>query len=89
PVLIEIFKNYRKKIHGIIHNTGGGQTKCLNFGKKINYVKDNLFEIPPIFKIIQDSSKTHWKEMFQVFNMGHRMELMTDESTAEEIIKIS
>ncbi len=89
PVLIEIFKNYRKKIHGIIHNTGGGQTKCLNFGKKINYVKNNLFEIPPIFKIIQDSSKTHWKEMFQVFNMGHRMELMTDENTAEEIIKIS
>lgn len=89
PVLIEIFKNYRKKISGIIHNTGGGQTKCLNFGTNIKFVKENLFDVPPIFKIIQDSSKTHWKEMFQVFNMGHRLEIMTDQDSAENIIKIS
>jgi phosphoribosylformylglycinamidine cyclo-ligase len=89
PILIEIFKKFRKNIHGIVHNTGGGQTKCLNFGKRIKYIKDDLFEAPQIFKIIQESSNTSWKEMFQVFNMGHRMELMTDPTTAEEIIKIS
>lgn len=89
PILIELFKNFRGKIHAIIHNTGGGQTKCLNFGQNICYVKDNLLEVPPIFKIIQESSKTSWKEMYQVFNMGHRMEIMTDQNTAETIIKIS
>jgi len=89
PIIIEILNKFEEKIHGIIHNTGGGQTKCLNFGKSIKYIKDDLFEVPPIFKIIQDSSKTSWKEMFQVFNMGHRMELMTDKDIAEKIIKIS
>jgi phosphoribosylformylglycinamidine cyclo-ligase len=89
PILIKLLRNFREKIHGIIHNTGGGQTKCLNFGKNIKYIKDNLFKVPPIFKIIQDSSKTNLKEMYQVFNMGHRMEIMTDENTADEIIKIS
>ena len=89
PILIDLFKNNREKIHAIIHNTGGGQTKCLNFGQNICCVKDNLFEVPPIFKIIQESSKTSWKEMYQVFNMGHRMEIMTDQNTAETIIKTS
>lgn len=89
PILLDVFHNNREKIHGIIHNTGGGQTKCLNFGKSIKYIKDDLFEVPPIFKIIQDSSNASWKEMFQVFNMGHRLEIMTDQDSAENIIKIS
>lgn len=89
PIIVEILNKHHNKIHGIIHNTGGGQTKCLNFGRGIKYVKDNLFETPPIFQIIQNSSKASWKEMFQVFNMGNRMEIMTDENTAEEILKIS
>jgi phosphoribosylformylglycinamidine cyclo-ligase len=89
PVLIEVLKNYRKDIHGIIHNTGGGQTKSLNFGKNIKYVKNNLFPLPKIFQIIQQSSKTNWKEMYSVFNMGHRLELYCDESIAKEIINIA
>ena len=89
PVLIEVLKNYRKDIHGIIHNTGGGQTKSLNFGKNIKYVKNNLFPLPKIFQTIQQSSETNWKEMYSVFNMGHRLELYCDESIAKEIINIA
>ena len=89
PLLIEVLKSYRKEIHGIIHDTGGGQTKILNYGKGIKYVKNNLFQVPKIFEIIQRSSETKWKEMFQVFNMGHRMEIICDESTAKEIIKLA
>jgi len=87
PVIIDILNNYRKEIHGIIHNTGGGQTKILNFGIGIQYVKNDLFKVPAIFEIIQTSSRTKWKEMFSVFNMGHRMELICNESIASEIIK--
>ncbi len=89
PLIVEILKDFRKDIHGIIHNTGGGQTKILNFGKGINYSKDNLFAIPEIFEIIQRSSEIQWKEMYEVFNMGHRMELLCEESIAKEIIKIA
>jgi len=89
PVLLEILKYYRKELHGIIHNTGGGQIKCLNFGKGIKFIKNNLFRLPQIFKIIQSSSETQWKEMYNVFNMGHRMELYCEESIANEIIKIA
>ena len=89
PLLIEVLKHFREDIHGIIHNTGGGQTKVLNYGKGINYLKNNLFKLPKIFEIIQKSSETHWKEMYQVFNMGHRMELYCDESIANEIIRIA
>ncbi|MFX0103961.1 MAG: AIR synthase related protein [Candidatus Hodarchaeota archaeon] len=89
PVLIDILNEYRKEIHGIIHNTGGGQTKILKFGKGVKYIKNNLFKIPKIFKLIQRSSETSWKEMFSVFNMGHRMELLCNESIAPEIIKIA
>ncbi|MFX1409337.1 MAG: AIR synthase related protein [Promethearchaeota archaeon] len=89
PVLIEILKKYRKDIHGIIHNTGGGQIKSLNFGINIKYIKNNLFPLPKIFEIIHESSKTDWKEMYSVFNMGHRLELYCDETIAKEIIKIS
>jgi len=89
PILLEVLKSYRKQIDAIIHNTGGGQTKVLNFGSGIKFVKDNLFEPPLIFKIIQDSSNTTWKEMYQVFNMGHRMEIYCNESVGEEIIHVA
>jgi phosphoribosylformylglycinamidine cyclo-ligase len=89
PLIVEILKDYRKDIHGIIHNTGGGQTKILNFGKRINYIKNNLFTIPTIFELVQRSSEIEWKEMYEVFNMGHRMELLCEESIAKEVIKIA
>ena len=89
PILTEILKRYKTKIHGIIHNTGGGQIKNLNYGKGIRYIKNNLFSLPKIFEIIQTSSETQWKEMFSVFNMGHRMELYCEEGVAKEIIKIA
>ena len=89
PLMLDVLKKYREEIHGMIHNTGGGQTKILNFGKGITYLKNNLFKIPKIFEIIKKSSETLWKEMYQVFNMGHRMEICCDESIAKEIINIA
>lgn len=90
PIIAKILKQYRKKIDGMIHCSGGAQTKVLHFlndGCKV--IKDNLFPIPALFEMIQQQSKTEWKEMYKVFNMGHRMEIYTDEDTAKEIIKIS
>ncbi|MFX1428340.1 MAG: AIR synthase-related protein [Promethearchaeota archaeon] len=89
PILVEVLDKYRSDIHGIIHNTGGGQTKNLNYGKGIKYVKNNLFTLPKIFELIQNSSEIQWKEMFSVFNMGHRMELFCKEVYAKEIIEIA
>ena len=90
PVVKQIFsKIERKKIHGIIHCSGGAQTKVMNFVKNKHIIKDNLFETPPVFKLIQSESKTSWKEMYQVFNMGHRLEIYTDENSAQSIINIS
>ena len=89
PILIEALRNYRTKIHGIIHNTGGGQTKNLNYGRGIAYIKNNLFSLPKIFEMIQNSSETPWKDMYSVFNMGHRMEIYCEEEVAKEIIKIA
>lgn len=89
PVIVEILKNYRKKIDGIIHCSGGGQTKVLHFADKVHIVKDNLFALPPLFKMIQEQSSAEWKEMYQVFNMGHRMEIYTDQQSANDIIAIS
>ena len=90
PVVKEIIsKIERKKIHGIIHCSGGAQTKVMNFVKNKHIIKDNLFETPPVFKLIQSESKTSWKEMYQVFNMGHRLEIYTDENSAQSIINIS
>ncbi|NHJ20514.1 MAG: phosphoribosylformylglycinamidine cyclo-ligase [Candidatus Lokiarchaeota archaeon] len=89
PILLEILKHYRNDIHGIIHNTGGGQTKVLNYGQGIKYLKNNLFKPPIIFELIQKSSETHWKEMYQVFNMGHRMELYCNESIAKDVMRIA
>ena len=90
PVVKEILsKIERKKIHGIIHCSGGAQTKVMNFVKNKHIIKDNLFETPPVFKLIQSESKTSWKEMYQVFNMGHRLEIYTDKNSAQSIINIS
>lgn len=89
PVLQEILREHRKKIHGLIHVTGGGQTKVLKFVKDVHIVKDNLFELPPLFGMIQESSKTPWREMYQVFNMGHRMEIYLPARHAETMIAIA
>ena len=89
PVLLEVLKKFRNEIHGMIHNTGGGQTKNLNYGRSIKYIKNNLFTLPKIFGIIQESSEIRWKEMYSVFNMGHRMEIFCNESIATDIIKIA
>jgi phosphoribosylformylglycinamidine cyclo-ligase len=87
PVIHEILNQNRDKIKGMVHCTGGGQTKILHFVENVHIIKNNLFKIPPLFQIIQESSQTAWQEMFQVFNMGHRLEIYTDEKTAESIIK--
>lgn len=89
PIIKKILDQHRKNIHGIIHCSGGGQTKVLKFVNGVHIVKDNLFPIPPLFRLIQQESKTDWKEMYQVFNMGHRMEIYTDARTAEKLIAIS
>jgi phosphoribosylformylglycinamidine cyclo-ligase len=89
PVISEIMKNHRKDIHGIIHCSGGAQTKVLHFVDKLHVIKDNLFQVPPLFSMIHQQSGTPWREMYQVFNMGHRMELYIPQATADEIIEIS
>jgi len=89
PVMKEIFsKINRKKINGLIHCSGGAQTKVMNFVDNKHIIKDNLFDIPPVFKLIQKESGTSWREMYQVFNMGHRFEIYTNNNTADEIISI-
>lgn len=90
PIIKEILSKYNKEtIHGMVHCSGGAQTKILHFINENHIIKDNLFELPPLFKLIQKNSGTDWKEMYQVFNMGHRMELYVNESVAEDIIAIS
>ena len=89
PVMKEIFsKINRKKINGLIHCSGGAQTKVMNFVDNKHIIKDDLFDIPPVFNLIQKESGTNWREMYQVFNMGHRLEIYTDGNTADEIISI-
>lgn len=89
PVIKAVLENYRPSIHGIIHCTGGAQTKVMNFVKNLHVVKNSLFATPPVFSLIQAESNTPWQEMFQVFNMGHRMELYVKENIAAEVIKIA
>ncbi|MCB0487651.1 MAG: phosphoribosylformylglycinamidine cyclo-ligase [Cyclobacteriaceae bacterium] len=89
PVIIEILKSYRKDIHGLVHCSGGAQTKVLHFIENLHVIKDNLFPIPPLFKMIQDCSSTDWKEMYKVFNMGHRMEIYLPENIASDIVSIA
>lgn len=89
PVLQEILREHRKKIHGLIHVTGGAQTKVLKFVKNVHIIKDRLFELPPLFQLIQESSQTPWREMYQVFNMGHRMEIYLPARHADAVMAIS
>ena len=89
PVIKKILDSHRKDIHGMVHCSGGAQTKVLHFVENVHVIKDNLFPIPPLFKLIQEESKTDLKEMYKVFNMGHRMEIYVPKEVAEEIISIS
>ena len=90
PVIKKILSELgNDKINGMVHCSGGAQTKILHFIDELHIIKDNLFDTPPLFKLIQQESKTDWKEMYQVFNMGHRMELYVDEAEAAKIIEIS
>ena len=90
PIIKEILSKYKSNtVHGMVHCSGGAQTKILHFVKNLHIVKDNMFPIPPLFRLIQEQSKTDWKEMYQVFNCGHRMELYVSSEIANDIIEIS
>jgi phosphoribosylformylglycinamidine cyclo-ligase len=90
PIIKKILEKFTsKEINGMIHCSGGAQTKILHFIDNLHIIKDNMFAIPPLFKLIQEQSKTDWKEMYQVFNCGHRMELYVSPEIADDIIKIS
>jgi phosphoribosylformylglycinamidine cyclo-ligase len=89
PIIKKVLEKHRKNIHGMIHCSGGGQTKVLNFINNVHVIKDNLFELPLLFKLIQEQSKTSWDEMYEVFNMGHRFEIYTQPGFADDIISIS
>ncbi len=89
PIVVEVLKEMRGQIHGMVHCSGGAQTKVLHFIDRLHIIKDNLFPVPPLFMLIHEQSGTDWKEMYKVFNMGHRMELYTDEKSADTIIRIA
>lgn len=89
PVVKEIVNQHRANIHGMVHCSGGGQTKVLHFTDKVHIIKDNLFEVPPLFQIIQKESQTNWAEMYKVFNMGHRLEIYLNEAHAPDLIAIA
>lgn len=90
PIIKKILEKYNSnEIHGMVHCSGGAQTKILHFIDQNHIIKDNLFPVPPLFKLIQENSGTDWKEMYQVFNMGHRMELYVSPETADDIMAIS
>ena len=89
PVIKQVLDKYRKQVHGMVHCSGGAQTKVMNFVENMHIVKDNMFPVPPLFKLIQEQSGTPWEEMYKVFNMGHRMEIYVGEEIADDIIAIS
>jgi phosphoribosylformylglycinamidine cyclo-ligase len=89
PVVVQILKAMRNEIHGMIHCSGGGQTKVLHFVDNLHVIKDDMFPVPPLFTIIQEQSGTPWGDMYRVFNMGHRFEIYTDKKNAGEIINIA
>ena len=89
PIIKAVLDTYRNQVHGMVHCSGGAQTKVLHFVDQLHIIKNNLFPIPPLFRLIQEESKTSWQEMYKVFNMGHRMELYVPEEIAGETIKIS
>jgi phosphoribosylformylglycinamidine cyclo-ligase len=90
PIISAFLKNGKEHINGIVHCSGGAQTKVLHFVDNVHIIKDSLFTIPPLFRMIKDESNTSWEEMYKVFNMGHRMEVYTDSlERAEELISIA
>ena len=89
PVIKAMLDEYRSQLHGMVHCSGGAQTKVLHFVENLHIIKDNLFPVPPLFKLIQQESGTSWQEMYKVFNMGHRMELYVPEAIAQKLITIS
>jgi len=90
PVIIEVLQSLRSEIFGMVHCSGGAQTKVLHFiNDDLHVIKDNLFDVPPLFKIIQEESKTSWKEMYKVFNMGHRMEIYLDKNAVQQVCEIA
>ena len=89
PVIKKLLAEYRSQVHGMIHCTGGGQTKVAKFIKGVQVIKDQLFEVPPLFQLIQEESGTGWKEMYQVFNMGHRLEVYVPNEIADELISLA
>lgn len=90
PLVLKILEKYASKINGIIHCSGGGQTKCMHYmPNELRVVKNNLLKAPPIFTMIQEAAGTDWKEMYQVFNMGQRLEIFTDQATANELLSIA
>lgn len=89
PIIVEVLREFRQHIHGMVHCSGGAQTKVLHFIDNLHVVKNNLFPVPPLFSMIQEESDTEWKEMYQVFNMGHRFEIYVPEKIAGDIISIA
>jgi phosphoribosylformylglycinamidine cyclo-ligase len=89
PVIKQLLDKHRKDIHGMVHCSGGAQTKVLHFVDDVHIIKDNLFPIPPLFSLIQQESGTSWEEMYKVFNMGHRMEIYVSPEVADSIIALS
>ena len=89
PVIQKLLQTMRSKVHGMVHCSGGAQTKVLHFVDQVHVIKDNMFAIPPLFRIIQEESGTSWKEMYKVFNMGHRMEVYLAPEHAQEVIEIA
>ena len=89
PIIKKMLDGYRSQIHGMVHCSGGAQTKVLHFIDDLHIIKNNLFPVPPLFKLIQEESQTSWQEMYKVFNMGHRMELYVPQEIAQDLIDIS
>ncbi len=89
PIVKSILSEFQSEIHGMIHCSGGAQTKVLHFVEHLRIIKDNLLEVPPLFRMIREESKTDWQEMYKVFNMGHRLEIYLDEEAVDEVIEIS
>jgi phosphoribosylformylglycinamidine cyclo-ligase len=89
PVIVKLLKEMRAAVKGIVHCSGGGQTKCIRFGQSVEFIKNNFMNIPPVFTEIQKHSKTSWREMFQVYNMGHRMEIYCPKENVNEVKSLS
>jgi len=85
----QVMKQLRSGLHGLVHCTGGGQTKCLRLNARVRFVKDSLFDVPPLFRLIMAAGGLGWEEMYQVFNMGHRMELFVDAGAASEVVEVA